>query len=177
MNCLTLRDYDHALQAVNDALAAKPGDTEAMTLQREATGLGIIQRAEKMGQQGDFIGGGKEMKRALQYLPDNSEAKQMIAEFKQHEPEQIEQMRVDRLALPKKTFDSFMVGRSEAALFESHELKTDKPAAETKAAIETQMKTVQPFFQILRSVMSGEIFQIEALQEFSGGQRRCIIIG
>jgi len=39
-------NYARALQAVGDALFAKPGDAEALTLQREATGLGKIQRAK-----------------------------------------------------------------------------------------------------------------------------------
>ena len=170
-------DYDHALQAVNDALAAKPGDTDAVTLQREATGLGIIKHAETMGQQGDFIGGGKEMKRALQFLPDNAEAMRMIADFKLHEPEQIERMRVERLALPKKTFDAFARHQIGAELFESHELITSNSAVETHSAIETQLKSAPPFFQIVWTEMTNEIFKIEAKQQVSGGERICVIVG
>jgi hypothetical protein len=170
-------DYDHALQAANDALAAKPDDAEAKTLQRDATGLGIIQHAEKMGQQGDFIGGGQELKQALLFLPDNAEAKQMIADFKQHEPEQIERLRVERLARPKKVFDFIMSTMIATALFESHELITGKPAAETHAAIELQLTSVEPIFKMIRSTLTNEIFRIEAVQQFSGGERRCEIVG
>src|ERR1019366_5687535 len=136
---------------------AKPDDAEAKTLQRDATGLGIIQHAEKMGQQGDFIGGGQELKRALLFLPDNSEAKQLIADFKQHEPEQIERLRVERLARPKKVFDFIMSTMIATALFESHELITGKPAAETHAAIELQLTSVEPIFKMIRSTLTNEI--------------------
>jgi len=41
-------DYTRALQAAGDALVAKPGDAEAITLQREATGLGQLQQDESV---------------------------------------------------------------------------------------------------------------------------------
>jgi hypothetical protein len=170
-------DYDHALQSANDALAAKPDDAEAITLQREATGLGLIKHATTLGQQGDYLGGHKKLTQALQFLPDNAEAQQLIANFKQHEPEQIERLRVERLALPKKTFDALMASMGDTFSFESHELTTSKSAAETQLAIELELKTGQPGFQILRSDMTGEIFRIEASQDFLGGSRRCEIVG
>jgi hypothetical protein len=41
-------DYNRALQAAGDALVAKPGDAEAIALQREATGLGQLQKAKTL---------------------------------------------------------------------------------------------------------------------------------
>jgi hypothetical protein len=43
-------------------------------LQRHAAGLGSFQRAKALGNQGDFIGGEKELATAMQALPDNTEA-------------------------------------------------------------------------------------------------------
>jgi hypothetical protein len=169
-------DYNRALQAVGDALIARPDDAEAMTLQREATGLGNIQHAKELAQQGDYFGGEKELKLALQSLPDNVEAKQLLADYKSHEPEQIERQRMERLELPKKSFDAALAYLNGANLFESHELKTGKSAVETHAAIETQLN-VPPSFQIVRSEMTGEIFVIEATQDFPGGSRQCMIVG
>ena len=40
-----------------------------------------------------------------------------------------------------------------------------------------QLKSILPVFQIVRSETTGEIFVIEATQNFSGGQRRCMIVG
>ena len=97
-------DYDHALAAAGDALAARPGDVEATTLLHEATGLGELQRAQAMGKRGDYIGGDKELTLALQSLPDNEEIKVLQADFKTHEPEQLERERVERLNRPRQVF-------------------------------------------------------------------------
>ena len=95
-------DYKRALQAAGDALVAKPGDAEAIGLQHEATGLGQLQQAKMLAAAGDYIGGGTELTLALQSLPDNEEITQLIADYKQHEPEQIERLRVERLNRPKQ---------------------------------------------------------------------------
>ena len=139
--------------------------------------MGLIQHAKILGQQGDYIGGGKELKQALQSLPDNAEAMQLVSDFKQHVPEQIERMRVERLARPKKVFDDTMASISAASAFESHELTTGKSAADTQLLIEMQLKTEQPYFKVLRSEMANEIFKITASQEFPGGIRQCEIVG
>ena len=170
-------DYSHALQSANEALDARAGDADALALQREATGLGLIQHAKILGQQGDYIGGGKELKQALQSLPDNAEAMQLVTDFKQHVPEQIERMRVERLARPKKVFDDTMASISAASAFESHELTTGKSAADAQLLIEMQLKTEQPYFKVLRSEMANEIFKITASQDFPGGIRQCEIVG
>jgi len=44
---------------------------------------------------GDYIDGGKELSLALQSLPDNGEIPQLTADYKLHEPEQIERLRVE----------------------------------------------------------------------------------
>ena len=49
---LDAADYNRTLQAVGDALVAKPGDAEAMALQREATGLGQLQQRKGIGGSG-----------------------------------------------------------------------------------------------------------------------------
>jgi hypothetical protein len=164
---MAAKDYEHALQVVCDALIAKPGDEDALTLQREATGLGKIQHAKIMAQQGDYIGAGKELTLALQSLPDNEEAKQLIVEFKPHEPAQIERERVERLNRGKKTFDALLKQYSDKDLFESHELKTTKPVKEVQANLLNWLK-IQPSFQIKKNASPApETFEIEAVQELS----------
>src|SRR5205085_7226749 len=122
------------------ALVARPGDADAMMLQSEATGLGIIEHAKRLAKMGYYIEGGRELTKALQSLPDNAEAKQLLTDYKHHEPEQ-------RLERPEKAFDSAMTGMNDESLFESHELKTVKPAGDTHSAILTQLTTVQAIFQ------------------------------
>ena len=139
--------------------------------------LGYVQHAKMLGQSGNYIEGGKELTLALQSLPDNVEAKQLVADFKQHEPEEIERLRVKRLERPKKFFDA-AIGNvfGQDTCMRSHELKTTKSAAETHSAIEAQL-TMPPAFKITQSDMAGEIFTIDATQNFSGGSRQCVIVG
>jgi hypothetical protein len=176
-------DYGRALEAVGDALIAKPGDADAIALQREATGLGRIRHAKMLGQQGDYIGGGKELTLALQSLPDNEEAKQLLVDFKKHEPEQIERERVERLNRGKTTFDALLKQYRDAALFDSHEFKTTRPVNEVQANILDWLK-IRPAFQITKNISTApETFEIEAVQELStylatsAGRRQCLIVG
>lgn len=174
---LAAEDYSSALKAVGEAINAKPGDADALTLQRNAVGLSSLKEAKQFGSEGDFINGEKQLATTLEIFPDNTEAKALLQEYIRREPEQRERIRLDRLALPKKTFDSDMAYLSDTLAFESHELTTTQSAADTQTAIETELKTVAPAFQIIRSFMTGEIFRIEASQDFPGGSRRCEIVG
>lgn len=175
-------NYDRALQAVGDALIAKPGDADAIALQREAAGLGEIQRAKALAEAGDYIGGGKELTLALQTLPDNTEARQLLANYKSHEPEQIERERVERLNRPKTFFKAIMDNYSDASLFGDHELNTSKPAGAAALAIANALLNIQPSYKIIDSSSPlPETYKIDATQDLSGilglsGQRECIIV-
>ncbi|MEI6196890.1 MAG: PEGA domain-containing protein, partial [Verrucomicrobiota bacterium] len=178
-------DYEHALQAAEDALAARPGDADATMLQREATGLGDLQRAQAMGKKGDYIGGDKQLTAALQFLPDNAEIKGLLADFKLHEPAQLERERIERLNRPRKVFNDTLKNYPDAALFEEHELITSKPYDAIATAIARALKSGQPAFQITGNTSpQSETSVIEAAYEIEGflgagttsGQRRCIIV-
>ena len=178
-------DYDHALAAANDALAARPGDPEATTLQNEATGLGELQQAQAMGKRGDYVGGDKELTLALQSLPDNEEIKGLRADFKTHEPEQLERERVERLNRPRQVFKEALKDDPESDLFDEHELKTSKPFDTVGAAIALALKSGQPSFRIIGiKTPKPETYQIEAYYEIEGflgagttsGRRQCIIV-
>lgn len=175
-------DYVRALQAAGDALVAKPGDAEAVALQREATGLRQFQHAKTLGATGDYVDGEKELELALQSLPDNGEIKQLIADYKQHEPEQIERLRAERLNRPKQVFDTALENYKDADLFDEHELKTGKPAKEAASAIANALLYTQPVFKIdVNDSPKPETYKIVGMQDVSGilsvsGQRRCIIV-
>jgi hypothetical protein len=175
-------DYDRASQAVGDALIAKPDDADAISLQREATGLGKLQHAKTLGSAGDYIGGGKELALALQSLPENGEIKQLIADFKQHEPEQIERVRAERLNLTKQVYNDALKNYADAKLFDDHELKTSKPAKDAASAIASELLNVQPVYRIYKNDSpQPETYEIVGMQDVSGvlvesGLRRCIIV-
>ena len=80
--------YDEAAQSLADVLRAEPGDAAALALQKNAVGFGCIGRAESLGKQGDYIAAIKELTHALEVLPQNERAKQMLADFNRQAPEQ-----------------------------------------------------------------------------------------
>jgi hypothetical protein len=151
-------------------------------LQRNATGLGSLQRAKKLGLDGDFMGGEKELATTLQIFPDNVEASNLLTEYKRREPEQIARLRVERLNRPKKVFDMLSTRTKDAELFESHQLTTTKPVQEVVSAIVTALQQVPPPFSIMVN-NSPELdnYVISAKQTDTGilsasGYRICLIV-
>jgi tetratricopeptide (TPR) repeat protein len=180
---LTAANYNEALIAATSALQVKPNDPEALILQKEALGKRSLRQAESLGKQGDYIAGAKELESALQALPGNEEIKQLLSDFKQREPEQIERQRKERAERPKKVY-GIIVGRyTYGDLFDDHELKTTKSFKEVQKAILDAL-TIQPAFQVTANDSPmPETFAIEATQETttflgtSAGRRQCIIVG
>jgi tetratricopeptide (TPR) repeat protein len=175
-------DYDRAFQAAGDALIAVPGDADAIAVRNEAAGKQHLRKGKSLAKSGDFIGADKEVGLALQSLPENEEAKQLMADCKEHEPEQIERIRLERAERGQKTFDSIMAGMADAALFESHEIKTTMPAKRALNAILEALK-VQPEFHIKKKgLRTSETFEIEAAQELTttvgtrAGRRQCVLV-
>ncbi|HWX23334.1 MAG TPA: PEGA domain-containing protein [Candidatus Binatia bacterium] len=180
---LAAADYDRALEAATDALLAKPSDTEAVATKKECLGRKSLRQAEKLGKQGDYIAAVKELESALQSLPESGEVKELMADFKKHEPEQIERMKRERLEHPKKVFDSVLTNSNDATLFDLQELKTSKRVSEIQALILSTLKNGQPIFTDVRVISSEpEVFAIEAVQQLStvlatsAGRRQCIIV-
>lgn len=175
-------EYNLALQSFNDALVAKPDDAQALTLQHEATGLGHLQHAKILASKEDYIAGDQELTVALQLLPENEEIKTLLADYKQHEPGQIERIRLERLNRPKQVFDDLVTMEVDANLFEDHSLTTSKPAKDVALAIASALQYVQPAFKIYsNSVPKPETYAIVATQDDAGmfanlAHRECFIV-
>jgi len=106
----------------------------------------------------------------------------MVADFKQHEPEQREQMRIERLNRPKNVLNADLARTLDADLFDSHEFKSQKSYQEIESAIVNAFQA-QPGFRLTRhNSPKPETFLIEVVQDISGvllsgGQRVCVIVG
>ena len=159
--------YNNALKLLGEAIIAKPGDAEALTLQRNATGLGSLQQAKQSGLDGDFIGGEKLLATTLEIFPDNDEAKALLQDFKHREPEQLERMRQEQLERGNTAFKNAFLDPTVADLFTSHEFKTTKPVTEVYPAI-LQALSAPPAFQIIKNFTPAVgTYEIEFKQEFS----------
>jgi hypothetical protein len=175
-------DFDGALKTTGEALIAKPGDVDALALQRNAIGLGSLKRAKKLGTQGDFMGGEKELATTLGIFPENAEAKALLAEYKRREPEQREKMRLERLERGNVTFKDALKGNSDGNLFDQHEFKTTKPVEQVYTAILNALKS-PPAFNIVKNYSPApETFEIQFVQDFStylatsAGRRQGVIV-
>ena len=176
--------YDEAAASLADAMRVQPNDPAAMTLQNEAIGLGSIARAETLGKQGDFIAGIKELAKAQAALPNNERAKQMLADFKRREPEQIERMRVERLNRGKLAFDSIIKAKyPDGNLFETHEIKTGKPLKDIELPLLSALKGEPLKFSVTKYNETTDLCEIEATHEFKtalntiAGQRQLVMVG
>jgi hypothetical protein len=175
-------DYDDALKASFDALASRPGDAEATAIKNEAAGNQYVQQAKDLGNAGQYVEADQKLTLALQALPDSGEAKQLLADYQTHEPEQIERERVERLNRPKAVYDEVLGHYDEANLFEDHELNTSMPVREAETAIADALMTVQPTYKIVfNKSMKPETYLLTASQYDNGilsitGQRTCIIV-
>jgi tetratricopeptide (TPR) repeat protein len=175
---LAAASYDAALASANQALAANPEDADALALQREARGQQAIRLAKIEGGQGHYVAGIKALETALQVLPENEEAKAMLAEFTKQDAAQREQAQQARLALPKMALSTIMCEFNEGSLFETHELTTRQPFAELAAALTAAFETKAPAFDVLpKKLPWAESFGLSGQQELPGGFRRIVIAG
>jgi tetratricopeptide (TPR) repeat protein len=188
---LTAGDSERALEALSAALKAKPNDPDALALQEKAIALQRdaavaehLRKAEEMLSAMNYSGVRSEANAVLKLVPDNERALALLNELTNREKEDLkraqekaEAQRQERLALPKKTFDSALRLNVEAPLFETHELKAALPVDQVETAIRLEFGAA-PAFKIANiKVASPESFIISAWQEVTGGSRRCMIVG
>jgi len=182
---LATANYDRAWLEASNALLAKPNDPDAFAVQNEAKGRKSVRAAEEFGKRGDYRSGIKELGSALEALPANEEAKQLLVDFKNREPEQIERERQERLARPKKVYDALVAKTPYAELFEGHELKTTKPIRDLDVAIVSAFQTVKPVVRVTHDeeaapgtiAIVAEQGLTTALGTSAGGRKCLIVLG
>jgi hypothetical protein len=174
---MNARAYDDASRYLADALRAQPNDAAATALLKQADSLGSIARATELGKQGDYIAGIKELEKALTAMPDNEHAKQMLADFKQHEPEQRARLERENSETLTNVFNEFTGKITGATSVERHELTTSKSAQDLQTALVHYFTGVEPIFRITHNGWTNETFFMDFDQEVSGGGRMCMIVG
>jgi tetratricopeptide (TPR) repeat protein len=174
---MNAREYDDAVKFLTEALRAQPDDAAASALLKQAENLGSIGRASALGKQGEYIAGIKELEKALTSMPDDEQAKKMLADFKQHEPEQRARMERENSETLTNVFHAFTDKINGSSFVEMHEMTTAKSVYKLQAALAEQFNTVAPVFRLTQSGWTNETFFIDADQEVSGGGRLCMIVG
>ena len=184
-------DSERTLEALSAALKAQPNDPDATALQAKATALQRqatvaehLRKGEQMMAAKDYSGVWSEANAVLKIVPENERAIGLLNQLATQEKEDdrraqadMEARRQERLALPKKTFDSAIGPFSNAPLFETHDLQAALPASQVEASIRRELQAM-PAFNVMRiKVYAPEAFALSAHQEVPGGSRTCVIAG
>ena len=182
--------YDAAMESTREALKYTPGDAAATALQRESTGMSHVSRARGSAAQNDLAGAIAEAKTALESIPDNAEAKQLLADCTKRQAELAEQERKRReaeLAAQERerklkelhaSFNVLVSGFEDSARFAEHELSATNDAGAVGAAVKNALADRQPSFQIVRFEQPRPgIFALQARQLLGVSYRECFVVG
>lgn len=177
-------EYDRTVETLRAALKAKPDDPDATALARQAGVAGHLRRAEDMMAKQDYTAARSEAQSVLEIASDNARALALLQDLDTREREnrrraegEAEARRQERLALPRKTFDSILARKPDASLFDEHELQAALPVNQVQNALLRELER-PPAFTVARiSGMSPGAFALLASQEVPGGRRSCVIAG
>lgn len=120
-------DYDRAIEAATEALKHKSGDADATNLLAQATIQVHLARATSLANQGLFTNAIAEANLALGLAPENTQAKDLLADFTNREQLRLEAIR-----------------KREAELAEQARLRHERELAEQRAR-ERAKEFVQEF--------------------------------
>ena len=185
---LTQGDPDRALEVLEKALEIKPGDLDAMKLQRQAGISALLKRANLALRQQDYAAARKAIEGVLQSAPGNPEATALLStlETGERQKAELEEQQVaeregrKNLAALRQLFDQLQEEfRPTGGFYEEHELRTGKPLIPVREAVYKSLVVQEPSFTARSSSVDAKdaLFGMVATQEVTGGLRRCIIAG
>jgi hypothetical protein len=172
---MLLHAFDQAFAAVALALAAKPGDVDALNLQQEIKFRQLLQQARDIANQADYPGAENKLAAALEMRPDSDEAKSLLHDIKSLENQQADRLKQEqqaRAARPQQIFDSVLGTITDSSLFKAHVLTTGKSAADVQSAVVSALKAANPPFAVnVQSVPGAYQIYIKLDFQNGGGER------
>jgi len=182
--------FEQAAESAGEALKHKAGDAAAISLQREGTGFSHLALARMDEQRGDFTAGIMEANAALESIPDNADAKQLLSdlESRQRQREDLEarqlaekrvteerRKRIDevrsRLDIESQRYDSMNS-------YARHELMATNAVKKIGEVVQDEMRNRPPVFEISRyDWLQSNTFLIDANQNLPDGSRQCVVVG
>jgi len=194
-------EYDRAAQAAVEALKFKPGDGDVANLLYEATMMGHLAKAETFSAQSEFTNAITEANLALALAPDNTRAKELVADCtnreqkhleairkreaklaeqarQQHERELAEQQTQQRAQELREAFNEANRPYENSSHFSNHEMVTSNSVNAVGNAISSALSGEQPAFENARlNWIYPHLFMLEARQRVGIGYRDCLILG
>jgi tetratricopeptide (TPR) repeat protein len=187
-------NYRNALNSIEQALVAKPGDADALNLQKTAKAREMVQEAKELASRQDYSAAGKKLQGVLAILPDDVEATSLQSSYKSREAEQqksnaerqqadtaasAEKQSVERVNGPEEYFAKLMGETPNSADFVEHRMKASGNAADLRSKIADALsKSVLLKFTIEQNEepFPGGFF-IQGKMSMLDGFRRCFIVG
>ncbi|MDR3548194.1 MAG: PEGA domain-containing protein [Candidatus Pacebacteria bacterium] len=172
-------NYRNALNSLEQALIAKPGDADALHMQMTAKGREMVQEAKTLASQGDYVEAGKKLQVALDILPDDAETKGLQSEYETHEAGQLAQVKAK---LTREIFDRDCADHPVAGLFREHSVVITNYAPEAvRDAFVQNFEAVPPTLKVTlnRSPESGvcELFLLQASSNpLVTARRECVMV-
>ena len=199
---MAVGNYQFALNSLEQALSAKPGDADALNLQTKAKGRELVQEAKNFASQSNYSAAEKKLQAALEIVPDDTEATTLLARYKSKEAE-VQKLNAERqqAEADRRAADAAATAEKqrEERLNRPHDYfvklmsETPNSADAVEAGFEGQ-RVIRPDFRMkIADALSKSLmlkFTIEQNEEpFAGGfmiraklpmiegYRRCYIVG
>jgi len=181
--------YSEAVNGANEALKHMAEDPVAEALLREATGFSYLAQARYDGERNDFAGGIRDLNTALESLPENAEAKQLLTDYTDRQrrlAEQEESIRAkerateerkSRMVRLRSNLETACQRYAGGACLGRQEVVSKKEAKATGEAILAALRDVSPKFDITDYEAQSDTFLIEAKQSVTDGSRTCVLVG
>jgi tetratricopeptide (TPR) repeat protein len=181
--------YEEAIKSADEALGYIGNDEGAMSLKRKATGLGHMEQAKILAQQGNFATAIVELKSASEFFPQNAQIDELIASYSEQQKkleereaekkakeraEEQRRARIDslkmRLAIESRRYSGF-----EA--FVLHELSSTNDIKNLAKVLPGAMTVEVPAFEMIRYEWQHDDFIMDYKQKVFDGSRQCVIVG
>jgi len=195
------KDYEAAAEAATEALTHKPEDEFGERLQRTATGLGHLVRAEALGKREEYGEAIKQLNLVQETMPDSASAKTLLADYSKREQERIatenkrqaelaaaerirrEQEQAEQQARQKtsqinQSFNLLSRTYENTGAFNTQDLIVSNAVGVVATAINNALTSGQPVFQVIHyDWPHGDTFSIQARQRIGMEYRECLIVG
>jgi tetratricopeptide (TPR) repeat protein len=191
-------NYRNALNSLEQALVAKPGDADALSSQAKAKGRELVEQARALAGRGDYGAAGKKLQATLEILPNDADVTNLQASYKAREAEQQKldadrqkaelqlqhadaeaKERAERSKRPHDYFVKLMADTPNSADFVEQELKVKGNAGDLRTKIADALsKSMLLKFTIEQNEepFPGGFFILGKLSMMDGF-RRCYIVG
>jgi tetratricopeptide (TPR) repeat protein len=187
---LASRQYAEALEAAKLALAENPNDQSAKEIAKQSSGMRCLDRGKSLANRGAMTEAIEEMGKCLEILPENNEAKTLLADYTARKGQIEEETRASeakqqtaaersaRIEEARKHLQSACSRYDNAALFSKQELFATNDVQRIGDTINRVLKETPHKFDVHKYEWTpSKAFVLEAKEDVSDGFRQAVVVG